>query len=69
MSCHCRPKLLVRRFLLGYLWLSHDAISSNVKRYKSRPKPLGITMVHVRWFSFSFVSNPGFTPGGTCSPI
>ena len=47
-----RAKLLVRRFLLGYLWLSHDAISSNVKRYKSRPKPLGITMVHVRWFSF-----------------
>ena len=37
-----RAKVLARRFLLGYLWLSHDAYSSGKSRYKIRPKPLGI---------------------------
>ena len=31
---------LVRRFLLGYLWLAHDAFIAKEKLYKLRPKSL-----------------------------
>ena len=44
-SAVAKSKKLVRRFLLGYLYLAYDAFCAGRHRYKLRPKTLALHYV------------------------